>query len=358
MKKKLGLYSPYLDVLGGGEKHILSILKALENKYELNIFWDKNLAQAFEKKFSLYFKSPIIFLKNIFNLKTSIFKKAMILKNFDLFFYVTDGSYFVSTAKNNYVFCMYPQKNIYNLNLLNKLKLINYRFISNSRYTSNWLNKWGIRSTVLYPYIDDVFFETKKEKKEKIILSVGRFYKHLHSKQHETTIRLFKEMKKKVKALADFKLVLIGSVKNEDQPYIHELQELIKNDLSIELKQNISFKDLIVYYKKSTFYLHMAGFGVNENKHPEQVEHLGITPLEAMAAGNIVFCLNVGGPKEIIKDGINGYLFNNSQDLTNKLSNVVKNNNLQKKIKDNAKKMIKKQFSYNEFVKNVNLLIE
>ena len=253
---------------------------------------------------------------------------------------------------------MYPQKEIYDLNLLNKLKLTNCRFITNSKYTSNWLNKWGIKNTVLYPYIDDVFFEKKEEKKEKIILSVGRFYKHLHAKQHETTIRLFVEMKKHVKALKDFKLILIGSLKNEDQAYFQELQALVKNNKSIELKQNVSFKDLIANYKKSIFYLHMAGFGVNEQEHPEQVEHLGITPLEAMASDNIVFCYNIGGPKELIENEVNGYLFNNSKDLESKISNVINNIELQNKIKKNAKEFIKRYFSYDNFVKNVNLLIK
>ena len=42
--KRVALYNPYLDTLGGGEKHILSILDVFaEQGYEINIFWDKNL---------------------------------------------------------------------------------------------------------------------------------------------------------------------------------------------------------------------------------------------------------------------------------------------------------------------------
>ena len=34
--KRAALYDPYLDILGGGEKHILSILKVLEDEgYEI-----------------------------------------------------------------------------------------------------------------------------------------------------------------------------------------------------------------------------------------------------------------------------------------------------------------------------------
>jgi hypothetical protein len=42
--KKAALYDPYLDVMGGGEKHILSILQVLEHEgYEANVFWDHDL---------------------------------------------------------------------------------------------------------------------------------------------------------------------------------------------------------------------------------------------------------------------------------------------------------------------------
>ncbi len=38
-RKKAALYDPFLDVMGGGEKHILSILKVLEEKgFEIHIF--------------------------------------------------------------------------------------------------------------------------------------------------------------------------------------------------------------------------------------------------------------------------------------------------------------------------------
>ena len=46
--KRVALYDPYLDTLGGGEKHILSILEVFaEQGYEVNIFWDKNLTKEY-----------------------------------------------------------------------------------------------------------------------------------------------------------------------------------------------------------------------------------------------------------------------------------------------------------------------
>ena len=68
--KKAALYDPYLDTLGGGEKHILSIVKVLEDEgYEINIFWDKNLQNQIENRFRIQFVNKFKFLPNIFNKK-------------------------------------------------------------------------------------------------------------------------------------------------------------------------------------------------------------------------------------------------------------------------------------------------
>ncbi len=340
--KKIALYTPYLDVLGGGEKHILSILEVF---YQLGgkiyIFWNKNLNKELKKRFNFKFINNIYWLP--IKLKTPYY-----LKNFDYFFYVTDGSYFFSLAKKNYVFSMVPNKKLYQLNFVNKLKLLNYKFIANSQYTANWLKKWQIDSIVIEPYIEDIFFKNK-EKKEKIILSVGRFFPHLHHKNHLKIIEAFKKLIKINNAFKDYKLILIGGLKKEDYSYFNKLKNLIKNDKNIILKLNVPFKELIYNYQISTYYWHFTGYGVNENKNPEQVEHFGIAPLEAMASKSIVFCHNSGNPKLIIKNNFNGILFNNSDDLITQISNLEKNHLKKEKIKNHQYKFVKNNFYFNNF---------
>lgn len=69
--KRAALYDPYLDTLGGGEKHILSILKALQDEdYEVSIFWNKNLQNQIENRFRLQFSSRLKFLPNVFARKS------------------------------------------------------------------------------------------------------------------------------------------------------------------------------------------------------------------------------------------------------------------------------------------------
>ena len=350
-RKKIALYNPYLDVLGGGEKHILSIVKSISENSDIDIFWDKDIYKDIKSRLNISFSASPVFKKNIFYKKQNILQKLNILKEYDYFFYVTDGSYFISSAKNNFIFCMIPDKKLYNMSLLNKLKTLNYRFISNSEFTQKWLKAWGVSSEVIYPYIDQEFinYDIYSLKKEKIILSVGRFFKHLHSKRQDLLIKCFKKLKKENAMFSDYKLVLAGGVKKEDENYFLSLKKESENDQSIEFKSNISFKELFEFYKKSEIFWHIAGYGIDEIKNPELAEHFGLAPLEAMAMGCITFGYNAGGLKETIDDNKNGFLFNSTSELIDKTRNVIMNNEMANKIRKNAKRTVSERFSISTF---------
>lgn len=351
MKKKIALYNPYLDVMGGGERHILSIMQVLEeNGFEINIFWEKNISKEIKDKLGIEFKN-LNFLPNIFY-KNSI-NKYFFLKKFDAFFYVTDGSYFFSGAKNNFCFCMVPQKNLYNLNLINKVKTKNFHFISNSKFTQKKLKEWDIFSHVVYPYIPDIFFKKSSTKRKNIILNVGRFFPHLHSKRQDVAIQYFIDLKKNKKYYQNYELHLAGQVSKEDKKYIEKLKK-ISSDKSIIFHENISFEKLINLYNKAKIYWHFAGFKIDENKNPEKTEHLGIAPLEAMAKEILTFAYKAGGPKEYIKNGKNGFLFSSKKELFNEMS--ISGKKAQGMIKQ-AKKDVDKIFSKKSFEKQIREVI-
>ena len=357
--KRAALYDPYLDILGGGEKHILSILKVLEDEgYEINVFWDKNLQAQIENRFRLQFVNKLKFLPNIF-VKQNAINKMITLRDFDIFFYVTDGSYFFSSAKKNFVFCMVPDKKLYKNSLINKLKTSDYRFITNSIFTKSLLKKWAINSDVIYPCINKDFIDLKVNnlKKENIILSIGRFYSHLHSKKQSILINLFNNLKQVNPLFNNFQLIIAGGLKEEDKTYFSKLKTEVKNNPYIFLKSNVSYDELLSLYRKSLIYIHMTGYGVDENKDSEQVEHLGIAPLEAMASGCLTFCFNAGGPKEIITDGKTGFLFNTQEELIKKLLFTVPNLSLQTRVRKSAKQYVQDNFNYEVFKKRVKEVI-
>lgn len=359
-RKEAALYSPYLDTLGGGEKYILSLLKVLENEdYSLDIFWDKNLQPEFKVKFNLSFDYLINFIPNIFADQFGFVKKLLQLKKYDYFFYVTDGSYFFSTARNNFIYAMVPRASLYRLTTINKLKLANYKFITHSKFTQKYLTSHNIDSTLLYPYLDKEFIMAEPEtfKKEKIILSVGRFFKYLHSKNQDKIIQCFRELRKSNKKFSDYKLVLAGGLKEEDMPYYESLKKIAGENKSIIFKPNVTFHELYDLYKKSNFYWHFTGLGVDEKLQPEEVEHLGITPLEAMAMGCLTFCVNSGGPKENIQDGKTGFLFGTENELFKKMKIATSKSQYQTKIRRDAKEYVLDHFTFTKFKKNVKELI-
>ena len=357
-KIKVGIYDPFLDTLGGGEKYIFSILEVFaEKNCEINIFWDKDLSKEITKRFSLRFINQFNWLPNIFkdSSSLSIFNKLQTLKTFDYFFYITDGSYFFSSAKKNFVYAMVPDEKLYKPSLINRLKLNNYSFITHSEFTKKWLKKFNIDSQVIMPYLDKYFIgqNIDSSKKEKIILSVGRFFSHLHNKKQDEIIKTFNLLKLSNAEFKDYKLVLAGGLMKEDQKYFDNLKKLAKNDSSIIFKPNIDVHELHELYKLSKYFWHFAGFGVDENIHPEQVEHFGITPIEAMSSGCLTFCYNAGGPKEIIIDGKNGFLFNNTDELIAKIASLENNPELKNKIRIKSILFTKEHFSYEIFKEKV-----
>jgi glycosyltransferase involved in cell wall biosynthesis len=252
---------------------------------------------------------------------------------------------------------MVPQKNLYNKSLLNKIKTGNYQFISNSEYTAGWLKKWGFDSDIIYPYVQQEFLTNNETPKEKTILTVGRFFKHLHAKRQDISIQYFQELQNRNEKFKDYKLVLAGSLKPEDEPYLKELKTLANNNKNIEFRVNIPFDELLSLYKKSKYYWHTAGIDINIDHSPEKVEHLGITPLEAMASGAIVFGYNAGGLKEIIEHGKTGYLFMSEEQLINNMVEVENKPEDQLMITKNGQEFVKNTFSYETFKQRVEEII-
>lgn len=112
-----------------------------------------------------------------------------------------------------------------------------------------------------------------------------------------------------------------------------EFPDVVNNKLNLYLGP-ISRKDIIDILQKSDIYIDAS---LNEG--------FGLTPLEAMACGNVVIASNSLGNKDYIKNGKNGIIINkvnDSNEYVNALSSIVSDNEKFKALRNNAIETSKK----------------
>lgn len=117
---KIGIYDPYLDTLGGGEKYILDIGNYFSQGNEVHLFWDnKGILNKAKERFGKDF-SCLKVVNNIFTSKSVLSKIST--ANYDAIFYISDGSVPLLFSKKNFLIFQFPV-NWVKTNYLTKLKL-------------------------------------------------------------------------------------------------------------------------------------------------------------------------------------------------------------------------------------------
>src|SRR3989338_4046085 len=342
---KIGLYTPYLDTFGGGERYMLAIAEILSKKGDVDILLDQHLEDMNPKKiirvsqdrFNLDL-SKVRLVKAPLGKGSNLIKRNIFLKKYDLLIYLTDGSIFYSTAKKSIIHIQSPLINPKINNIWNKVKLRSWDLIVyNSNFTKENAEKyWKLRSKVIYPPVD--VKNIKPFKKEKIILSVGRFFGYLKDEQSSSSNKkhelLISEFKKLVdgKSLDDWSLYLAGSASEGDKEYIEHLKKLSEG-YKIYLMPNLNFSELIKLYGDASIYWHALGYGED---NPTKLEHFGITTVEAMSAGCVPVVINKGGQKEIVKHWESGFLWNDTKELKELTLKLINDNKLLEKLSKGA----------------------
>lgn len=347
---KIGFFSPYLDTFGGGERYMLTLASYLSEKYKVDIFWDDQSIKAPLSRFLKIDLSKTTFKKNIF--KENKLRKIVKTSIYDCLFVLSDGSVPLSFAKKNILHFQVPF-HFTDYSLKTKFKLKRYKYIiCNSYFTKEFIDKnFNIKSQVIYPPVD--IKSIKQGEKEKIILSVGRFSPHqLHPKKQEVLIEVFKEIYRKDPS---WKLYLVGQAKKADEKYLRLLKKNSRG-YGIKITENLPFKDLKSLYSKASIYWHATGFGEDESKNPEKMEHFGISTVEASAAGAAPVVIGYGGQKEIIDDNKNGLLWVTKAQLFEQTILLIENPKLMQKI-SRAAIINSKRFSTEKFIKSYEEII-
>lgn len=345
---RIALYDPYLDTIGGGERYVATIAEYLSKNHKVDLLWDDpGIKEKIEKTFNLDLERVNI-VPNLFS-QFSLIKRLLLLKNYDRLFFTSDGSIPFVDSKKNFLHFQFPTPWIKNQTIKEYIKLRNFSsVICNSHFTKTHIDKtFSIQSTVIYPPVDIRKF--KPLTKEKIILSVARFTTTLHSKKQEMLVKTFKKLFDQ--GVRDWQFILAGGVSVEEKQLVEKLEQEIGN-YPIKIISNVSFENLITLYGKASLFWHAAGFGIDEEKEPEKVEHFGITTVEAMSAGCVPVVIKRGGQKEIIEEGSSGFFFESEEELIAKTRKLIEDKNIFLKASQGARER-SKFFSKENFCKRI-----
>lgn len=339
---KAAIFNPYWDTLGGGERYSISFAKALtELGYTVDIEWvDDSLLSKITSRFG-------ISINNV-NIVKSVNKGD----GYDICFWVSDGSIPLLHARNNFLHFQVPFTNVNGGTLINRMKMIRIKkVICNSNFTKKVIDReFNVRSIVLYPPCDTE--KIKPKRKENKVLYVGRFSELLQSKRQDVLVDAFKKVVDG--GNHDWKLILAGGVDVGVGGYLKSLKKKA-GGYAIEFIESPAYSQLVDLYSKCKIFWSASGYGEDHNKHPEKVEHFGISLVEAMAGGCVPFVYNGGGYPEIL-EGSSELLWSKRSSLVRKTSELIRNN---KEVRRISKAMIErsKNFSYEKFKNSVRSFI-
>lgn len=388
-RKKIGIYSPYFGVLGGGELYLGTIAEVLSQNHEVELISESPIPLSRLQEFlglnlqrcNIRIIPPIPYVESIapffLHRLFRYFESTSFTKEFDLFILMPRNfriPYRVLSSKK-ILHLQVPDRpwrlgDFGRALLKGKLAEFRNRMVKAIRYPARFSEFDAVlvnsqfhfdvisgklrdsRMMVLAPPVS-----LKKGRswpsKEKIILNVGRFFRGLHSKRQDVLIKAFRVVAMNA---PDWKFVLAGG-RADDEGSLRYFEELQREaaGLPVELHANIPKNQLDDLYERASFYWHAAGFGAPPNA-PEQMEHFGITTVEAMSAGCIPFVYRAGGQLEIIDEGIDGVFWEMEGELIDKTLKAIELGPTMENISEASVRKSQK-FSKENFVKKILQLV-
>jgi len=248
-------------------------------------------------------------------------------------------------SKNPNLFSYFPNEILFNF-----IVKFSNKVIANSIATANQFkkSKSNKRIIVIYNAVDTENFKYKKvlindkiKFSDWLVAVIGALQKR---KGQDDVIHAIKIAKKNI---PNIKLLIIGDVGDIE----------FKNYLKIlTSKLNISNNVIFTGYRNDVPQI-LSNCKVLVM--PSWNEPFGRVVIEAMAAGIPVIGVNAGGPKEIIQDGISGYLIPscNPSAIAEKIIYLYHHQSIGKKMGENGKKIVKKKFNVKSHTKNIEKIL-
>lgn len=294
--KKAVLFSPYPLTPGGGEKYLLTIAQELSKNYQTTLAFEFSYSTLRLRQLESYLNLDLsdVSLMAFSQAKTMDWDVAFVLGN-------SMVPPFSKLSPISFYICQFPFDRASHFGKPMPFAA-DYQYICYSDFVKDHIRNGEFiqpdNITVLPPVIQTY---AGSRRKEKIIISVGRFFTGGHCKNQHLLIEAFKQLVTD-SFFKDWKLVLVGSTRPEHEHRQYYTQCVAASQgFNIEIIPDAPYNVLSALYAKASVYWHGSGLGVDAAAHPERLEHFGITPLEAASAGCYVFVPDAGGPREIAR---------------------------------------------------------
>ena len=314
---KIGILNNHLSTFGGGEKNtyaMASCLSALGHQVDVLTF---DPAVPTPDEIEAFFGSGHAGF-GIRGLGAGCppdqasrdARLTTVLRDYQVFINHSAWSSFVNPCPLGIYLVMFP------LNPAGPFLRSYQHFLCISDFTRFYTRQlWGkdLATTLLYPCCDARITSAKSGSLE--ILTIGRFNWSAHQKNHGALVEAFAELCGGLPPGS--RLILLGRQNDALPETAAQMQRLRDRcrDLPVVFEVNASEQRKRELLARASVFWHGTGIGLTEPGEAAQMEHFGIAVLEAMRAGAVPLCYDRGGPREIIEQGVSGFLYRDLEEL-------------------------------------------
>ena len=366
-----------IEDVPGGE---LEVFKDFSNLFgsKINFFWNHTLMTSSDKPSGNFFIKKLInfldnfdsvffkkiykvifkyFLIRFFNLNndTSLVSSSYIPipRGFNVFAYIHTTPRFLNLDLNEFMLENNINSKLRKFVFLVFTKLFTINYISslrnaklilcNSKIVKERLNKFfNINAEVLYfPLNSDVYIQNRYDK---FFLYCSRISP---VKRQDFVLRAFELFHETYK---EYRLVFISPspTKKSELDYLENLKSYsTEKSLPVSFQIGLSYDNVIEQFSNCYATLFAA-----------KNEDFGRVLLESLASGKPVISIDEGGPREILTEGVTGYLVNSEIEMALKMTYLVNNKEVTERMGEMGRNYIKENFNELSFLRRLNDILK
>lgn len=250
----------------------------------------------------------------------------------------------------------------------------NSKLISHLHNNYLWAKNYNIK-TLLYASLINSFDRI-------VVVSEATLNEHILYKKMLPKTEVIKNCidlnkiydKQPIKKKRNIDVLFVGRLIELKDPitFINGIKKLIQNEIEVQAGmvgdgelldlcvaeiQRLELEDYITLYGfQSNPYKYMADSKIL--LMPSKSEGFSLVAMEAMSLGVPVVCTGVGGLKELVNDGENGFICSDIDSMVKAIENLLVNETLWKQMSDNAVKTAMARSDMGQYIKQIELLYE